>query len=290
MATREALSSLAKGPPRPGQRAPASLAPLAPPPVFEDEERDSLLALERMLSPEDIRVVFQPIVHLEDATIFAHEALVRCRVPELQSPPKLFEYAVSTGCTGRLGRIIRQLALADCGELPVFVNVHPAELQDPWLIRPDDPIFSHDFDVYLEVTESVPMTHFDICMTVLREIRGRGGIHLVVDDLGAGYSNLKRILDLEPSVVKLDRSLIVGIEHSVRQQKLVRNVVRMCEDLSAKVVAEGIETPEEYAALADMGIHYGQGYLFARPATTPPQVSWSPPYSSVKRLKQSIRP
>lgn len=272
---------IGKGIPRPGRPARASVVPEP----FVDEERDSSLALARMLSPEDLHVVFQPIVHMADGSVFANEALVRCRVPELQSPIRLFEYATATGCTGRLGRIIRSLALTRCGDLPVFVNVHPAELQDPWLIRPDDAIFSHGFDVYVEVTESVPMTHFDVCMSVLKEIRGRGGIHLVVDDLGAGYSNLKRILDLEPSVVKLDRSLIVGIEHSSRQRTLVQGVVRMCDELSARVVAEGIETADEYAALADMGICYGQGYLFARPSANPPPVSWSPPYRSVKRLK-----
>jgi EAL domain-containing protein (putative c-di-GMP-specific phosphodiesterase class I) len=84
------------------------------------------------------------------------------------------------------------------------VNVHPQELNEGWLIRPDDPIFLHDDDVYLEITESVPLTHFDLCLNVLREIRSRGGVHFVIDDLGAGYSNLKSIADLEPRVVKLD--------------------------------------------------------------------------------------
>lgn len=287
MGSREAQSSDTKAVPRPGRRSPTSTAPLS---AFADDERDSQLALERMLGLEDLRVVFQPIVHMHDGSVFAQEALVRCRLPEFQPPPRLFDYAVASGCTGRLGRIIRELALVGCGRAPVFVNVHPAELQEAWLVRPDDPIFSHDFDVYVEITESVPMLHFDLCMSVLREIRGRGGVHLVVDDLGAGYSNLKHILDLEPSVVKLDRNLIIGIERSIRQQKLIGNIVKMCEDLSARVVAEGIETPDEYAALVDTGVHYAQGYLFARPASKPPNVSWSPPHRSVKRLKQSVPP
>jgi EAL domain-containing protein (putative c-di-GMP-specific phosphodiesterase class I) len=126
--------------------------------------------------------------------------------------------------------------------------------------------------VYLEITESVPMTHFELCWDVLSDIRTRGNVQLVVDDLGAGYSNLKRIADLEPRVVKLDRELIAGVTRQSRQHRLVAGVVQLCRDLDSQVVAEGIETVEEYEALRDMGIHYGQGYLFARPGFPLPVV------------------
>jgi EAL domain-containing protein (putative c-di-GMP-specific phosphodiesterase class I) len=172
--------------------------------------------------------------------------------------------------------MIREIAVPICSGKPLFLNVHPQELQEGWLVRPDDPIFMHDHNVYLEITESVPLTHFALCMNVLKDVRARGGVHLVVDDLGAGYSNLKRIADLEPRVVKLDRDLISGLEHSGRQQQLVRSVVRLCNDLDATVVAEGIETPEEFKAIRDTGAHYGQGYLFARPAYPMPAITWPP--------------
>jgi EAL domain-containing protein (putative c-di-GMP-specific phosphodiesterase class I) len=156
----------------------------------------------------------------------------------------------------------------------VFLNVHPEELHEPWLIRPDDPIFTHATDVYLEITESVPFQHFDICYDVLREIRWRGGVHLVVDDLGAGYSNLKRIADLEPKIVKLDRELIREVHQNARQQRLVTGVVRLCVEMGARVVAEGIETLDELSAIRDTGAHYGQGYLFARPGFPIPGIAW----------------
>ena len=104
-----------------------------------------------------------------------------------------------------------------------------------------------------EITESVPLTHFDLCRSVLSEVRARGGVHLVVDDLGAGYSNLKRIADLEPKVVKLDRELIVDMHLSRRQCQLIAGVVKLCVDLGAVVVAEGIECADEYSALLDTG-------------------------------------
>lgn len=221
-------------------------------------------------------MVFQPIVRLGDGALFAYEALVRCQVPEYASPPVLFARAVAAGCAGRLGRMIREIAVPLCSGRPLFLNVHPQELNEAWLVRPDDPIFEHDHDVFLEVTESVPLTHFDLCLSVLSEVRSRGGIHLVVDDLGAGYSNLKRIADLEPRIVKLDRDLIAGLDRSVRQQQLIKSVVRLCVELSAKVVAEGVETADELSALRDTGTHFAQGFLFARPEFPMPAVTWPP--------------
>lgn len=247
--------------------------------------RDSLAAMLRHLEPNDLSVVFQPIVRMDSGQIFAHEALVRCRVAELASPPRLFEYAMSGGFVGRLGRMIRELAMPLSQGTPIFVNVHPQELQESWLVRPDDPLFSHDHDVFLEITESVPLTHFQLCLNVLRELRSRGGVHLVVDDLGAGYSNLKTIADLEPLIVKLDRGLVAAIDKSKRQQQLVTSVVRLCVDLGAQVVAEGIETVEEFKALLDTGAHLGQGYLFARPGFPHPPVNW-PGATSTERKRR----
>ncbi|HYP90831.1 MAG TPA: EAL domain-containing protein, partial [Polyangiaceae bacterium] len=226
--------------------------------------------------PEELSVVFQPIVDMADGKLFAHEALVRCCKPELANPLVLFERAVEAGCVGRLGRMIRDIAVPLSGSRPVFINVHPQELQEGWLVRPDDPIYAHEAEIFLEVTESVPLSHYELCLSVLREVRARGGIQLVVDDLGAGYSNLKRISDLEPQVVKLDRGLIMGVDQSVRQRQLVASVVRLCNDMNAIVVAEGIETEDEFSALRDTGAHLGQGFLFARPAYPMPTVTWPP--------------
>jgi EAL domain-containing protein (putative c-di-GMP-specific phosphodiesterase class I) len=238
--------------------------------------RAPLKAVCEIVAAEDLSVVFQPIIHMDDGRLFAYEALVRCAVPAYASPPDLFQRASESGSAGELGRIIREIAVPLSSGNPIFLNVHPDELMTGWLVRPDDPIFAHDHDVYLEITESVPLTHFELCRSVLSEVRVRGGVHLVVDDLGAGYSNLKRIADLEPKVVKLDRELIVDMHLSRRQCQLIAGVVKLCVDLGAVVVAEGIECAEEYTALLDTGAHYAQGFLFARPGFPMPHVTWPP--------------
>ncbi|MCC6646540.1 MAG: EAL domain-containing protein [Polyangiaceae bacterium] len=243
--------------------------------VLRDNPRDSALSLASIVEPKDLSVVFQPIVDLgAGGRVFAHEVLTRCSKPEFKNPTALFERVVQGRCCGRLGRMIREIAVPLCSGVPLFVNVHPIELVDGWVVRADDPVLSHDHDIYLEITESVSFSHFQLCMDVLRELRSRGGVHLVVDDLGAGHSNLKRIADLQPAVVKIDIQLVKDIHLHPRQQRLVRGIVRLCVDLGAKVVAEGIETTDELAAVVDTGVHYGQGYLFARPAFPIPTVYW----------------
>jgi len=237
------------------------------------EPRRTTVAIRRLLDTRDLKVVYQPVVDLKTKKIFAYEALVRSKSADFESPMSLFAAAVQHTCTGELGRIIREMAIEGCPTHPLFLNIHPAELNEKFVVQPNDPIFQHSEDVYLEITEGVPLSHFRLCQSILAEVRGRG-VYLVVDDLGAGYSNLRYIADLHPRVVKLDRDLIAGLKKGTRMFKLVSAIVVLCRDLDALVVAEGIETVEELDAVQEAGAHFGQGYLLARPAFPPPPISW----------------
>lgn len=209
---------------------------------------------------------------LLNGSILAYEALARCKTKGLENPMTLFEAAAEQKLCGKLGRTIREIATAECAGHALFLNVHPHELSDHWLVQPDDPIFTHEPGVFLEITESVPLSHHELVHGMLNEIRGKG-VGLVVDDLGAGYSNLRYIADLAPEIVKLDRGLIVQLHQDERRLRLVTGIVRLCGDLGARVVAEGIETTAELAAVMEAGVHYVQGYLIARPALPPPAPS-----------------
>ncbi len=229
--------------------------------------------VEEALSAGDLYVALQPIVNFQKRDVFGYEALARCKSPLFKDPLGLINEAVASDCMGQLGRDLRAMAVRSCPRSALFLNVHPSEFNQGWLVRPDDAIFFHDEPIYLEITESVPLSHYEHCHGVLKEIRSRG-ISLAVDDLGAGYSNLKYIADLSPEVVKLDRELIANLRSQTRLHKLVSAIVRLCDGLGAKVVAEGIETIDEMCAVIDTGAHYGQGYLFARPSLPAPMVDW----------------
>lgn len=238
-----------------------------------ESRRGPMAPILRVLAERELTVVYQPLVDLKTRKIFAYEALVRTTAADFDGPPSLFRAAVEHECTGELGRMIREIAVVGCATHPLFLNIHPAELNQKYVVQPDDPIFQHSEDVYLEITEDVPLSHFRLCQSILREVRGRG-VYLVVDDLGAGYSNLKYIADLHPRVVKIDIALIKGLVKDTRMFRLVSSIVVLCKNLDALVVAEGIETEEELDAVKDAGAHFGQGYLLARPAFPPPPAVW----------------
>ena len=228
----------------------------------------------RRLTAADLGVVFQPIVDMVTGRTFAHEALARPKRPEYPNPMVLFQEAEKEEACGRLGRIIRQVAFATCGDVTLFVNLHPQELSSHWLVQPDDPIGFHNQPVYLEVTETAAFTHFELCLRVLKDLCRRTGAALVVDDFGAGYSNLERVADLAPAIVKLDLALTRDIHRHKPRQIVVKHVVNMCNELGAKVVAEGVETLDELKCVRDLGVNYAQGYLLARPAAPPPGHDW----------------
>ena len=228
----------------------------------------------RSIPPGQMGVAFQPIVDLRRHKIFAAEMLARCQRDEFRNPTILFEQAELQSATGRLGRLTREVGFAVAPALPLFINLHPHELSERWIVRPDDPMNFFEHQLYLEVTESAALDYFDLCQSALRELCRRLGAKLVVDDFGAGYSNLLRIAELEPAVVKLDRSLIMDIDQNSARQKIVKHVVNLCEDLGAEVVAEGIETREELRTLESLACHYGQGFLLARPDYPMNEVTW----------------
>lgn len=229
--------------------------------------------VQRLVAGGEVGFELQPIVDLATGRAFAHEALVRCGHPECGSPRQLFDAALLQGCAGALGRAVRNAAIRTHPDQTLFLNVHPHELREGWLLEPEEPIYRHAPGVYLEITESVPLTQLAESREVLRRIRERG-VHIVIDDLGAGYSNLRYIADFNPSLVKLDRTLVRGLDRSSRMFRLVAAIVVMADSLDAEVVAEGIETEEELLAVRDAGVQFGQGYLLARPAFPAPEVYW----------------
>jgi len=227
-----------------------------------------------------IYVVYQPIVDLRTRTLYAHEALLRCEVGELGSALALLDAAAEQGQLGLLGRTARSLACRGCSEARLFLNVHPDEFDDEWLLRPDEPAACHAPGAVIEITESTPMSRYRFSGQMLAELSDRG-VQLAVDDFGAGYSNVRYLAELQPDFVKLDRELICGLESGSRMHTLVRSIVQMCDALGAVTVAEGIESRRELEAAMSAGVHLAQGYLISHPERVPVEQNWARWFDSV---------
>jgi EAL domain-containing protein (putative c-di-GMP-specific phosphodiesterase class I) len=247
-----------------GLRSPARPAPYAQ----ELELQDRLIG---SIPIEDLHAEFQPIVNLHTGETRGYEVLPRCRRQGLSDPEELFARATFEKTVGELGRAIRSIAIRECGGSPLHIPVHPGELKDRFLIRPDDPICCHDAPVFLQLSQA---SLSGLAMLVIGELSGRTGVSLSIDDLGAGPATLKQLVDLEPAVVKLDRELIAGIDRSVRKQTVVLALVTMCEQLGARVIAKGVDCEAELVTLMESGVVYGQGYVLGEPSPLPTVSIW----------------
>jgi EAL domain-containing protein (putative c-di-GMP-specific phosphodiesterase class I) len=116
----------------------------------------------------------------------------------------------------------------------------------------------------LEITESVLLEHQEPALGTLQRLRGMGVV-LCIDDFGTGYSSLGYLHRFPLDVVKIDRSFVSQMDRDGRSAQLVHATVNLARNLRVKVVAEGVETREQLAALRGMGCDYAQGFLFAEP-------------------------
>jgi EAL domain-containing protein (putative c-di-GMP-specific phosphodiesterase class I)/ActR/RegA family two-component response regulator len=220
---------------------------------------------------EKLWIAYQPIISWHDRRLVAYEALCRSDEPLLRGPLELLEAAERLGRVHELGRAIRRAAITRLPELApdclLFLNLHPRDLQDPDLIDPASPVSQLAGRIVLEVTERRALDGMDVLALVgqLRQV----GYRLAVDDLGAGYAGLSSFAQIEPTVVKLDMSLIRGVDGSPVKQRIIRGMVKLCRDMGAEVVVEGVETVGERDALVACGCGWMQGYLFGRPDRQP---------------------
>ncbi len=218
---------------------------------------------------EQLWLAYQPIVNYPAQGIFAYEALLRSDEPSLRTPPDLLDAAERLDRLPDLGRRIRQQVASLAPAAPtgalLFVNLHPADLADPELVSAQSPLAAIAERVVLEITERSSLHEVSDVPGTVKKLR-RLGFRIAVDDMGAGYAGLSSFTQLEPEFVKLDMSLIRGIDTSPRKRSLVRAMARLCtNDLAVNVISEGIETPQERDALLAEGCSLLQGYLFARP-------------------------
>ncbi len=215
-----------------------------------------------------LRPVYQPIVSRVGACTVAHEALLRSDHPVFNHPGRVLDFAERAGRVRDLGRRIRGLvtdryAGAREGQL-LFVNLHAQELFDPALLDATESLHRIASRVVLEVTERESVEKIDDLLPRLSALRALG-FRIAVDDLGSGYSGLASLVHMEPDFVKLDMSLVRGIETSHVRQRLVKSMTTLARELGTTVVAEGIETEAESKMLLQLGCDWMQGFLFAKP-------------------------
>ena len=211
------------------------------------------------------RMVFQPIVDLRSRSVWALEALSRFDVEPDRPPEEWFAEAhrVGLGVALELKALTAALAhLPRLGAATLTVNLGPDSLCSPELDAVLDGVAPER--LVLEVTEHELMGDVGRTRAAVERLR-ETGFRLAVDDIGAGYAGLAKIVNLAPEIIKLDRALVARIDKDLTRQALVRAGVGFAAALGAALVAEGIETEEELRTLLALGITLGQGFHLGRP-------------------------
>ena len=239
------------------------------------------MELQRILCQQEIRTVFQPIVSLVDGSIFGYEALSRGPVGSpLESPVLLFNRADQEGMTWELEYTCRRLAIERFASFKspthLFLNVNPHVIDTPRFREgmTEEYLASQDLSasrVIIELTEQAIVSNTPEFLSLLDYYKGQG-FRLAVDDVGAGYSGLTLICHIKPQFLKLDMALVRHLHRDVFKQQMVKNIVNFAKATQISVIAEGIEEPAELLAVLELGVEYGQGFLFAKPQPIIPRI------------------
>ena len=236
--------------------------------------------LRRGIAQGQLRLYYQPIVHLDTGAIAGFEALVRWQHPErgLLPPLEFIPSAEETGLIVPLGRFVlaescKQAATwagmhASGERLRISVNVSAKQLVQPgWSDEVAQVLAESGLaprQLVLEITESVLMDDTDMTAVRLEELR-RLGVRIAIDDFGTGYSSLGYLRRLPVDILKIDKSFIDGVAEGPHESALARAVVKLASTLRLEAVAEGINSRRQLVQLRRLRCPYGQGFYFSRP-------------------------
>ncbi|HVR42644.1 MAG TPA: EAL domain-containing protein [Thermoanaerobaculia bacterium] len=231
--------------------------------------------LDQVLESDFLSVDFQPIVRLESRDRLGYEALARYRSESpLRNPEILFKYAERKHRVADLEiaciRNSLRLSPALPGRLPLFLNTHPevfaagGRFVDGVVEAAEKGKIDYNRIVF-EITEQASLASGRKALDTIAKLKGLG-VRFAFDDVGIAYSHLPFMDEIRPSFLKISQHFGTGFEKDSTRTKIVRNVLALANDFGCELILEGIEEEATAAAAIDLGIKYGQGFFFARPA------------------------
>jgi EAL domain-containing protein (putative c-di-GMP-specific phosphodiesterase class I) len=236
------------------------------------EERKA--RLQDIIDNGAIRTLVHPILKLSDLSVMGYEALTRGpEGGEFERPDKLFKIAYDADLVLKLERLCRHRALNVARDLPagrlMFINIEPEAVADPEL---RDVMFSSllaesdlsPSSIVLEITERTAITDFAAFRSTLEYLRTLG-FAVAIDDAGAGYGSLQCLAEVRPEWLKIDISLVRGVDTDEVRSQLIESIVTFAARVGVKLIAEGIETMGELEKLRELNVEFGQGFLFTVP-------------------------
>ena len=230
-------------------------------------------AIGRVLAEGQFHMEFQPICRLRSGRPIGFEALARFAMEPLQPPDVWFARAADVGLLLELEIEAVKATLPQVLRLPpeqfLSVNVSPSTIVSPRFLAALLGTGRGD-QLVVEVTEHAPIHDYDAVNSAMDRLREHG-VRLAVDDAGAGFASLRHIVRLAPDLIKIDGELTRHVGADRSQRALTSALIAFARETGATIVAEGLETDEQIAALRSLGVEVGQGYRLGRPGPLRPQ-------------------
>jgi PAS domain S-box-containing protein len=246
--------------------------PVPPETAQEAAAARSRVRISDMIDRSMLLTAFQPIRRLVTGKIVGVEALTRFVSDEGANSEYWFSEASAVGLAAELEIAALETALVAAQELPpgiyVALNISPATCLDPRLPGILESSCVPLARIILELTERLEVSEYGPLISALAPLR-QLGLRVAVDDAGSGFSSMRHVLHIRPDIIKLDRSLISGIDDDLGQRALGAALAEFARQIGATLVAEGIETQAELTAVTALGLSAGQGYFFGRPSINP---------------------
>jgi EAL domain-containing protein (putative c-di-GMP-specific phosphodiesterase class I) len=243
----------------------------------ERRRKEATDRIARAIVSPSLHMVFQPIVELTSGTIVGVEALARFAEKPRRMPGAWFAEASRVGLLAELELAAVERAIAELERIPegtyLSINVSPQTIGSDELAT-----LLADTDlgrIVLEMTEQSPVEDYASLAATLVPFRERGG-RLAIDDVGAGFASLERVVRLAPDFMKLDRSTVTGIAHDPVRRSLVERLVSFADEVGISVVAEGVEGQDDLEVLRTLYVPFGQGFYLGRPGPIPPGLGEGP--------------
>jgi EAL domain-containing protein (putative c-di-GMP-specific phosphodiesterase class I) len=220
--------------------------------------------IEMIINDGEFDSVYQPIVRTTDQGVIGHECLTRFRPEPYQSPDRWFAMADTVGLLKELELAAIHKALAALSEFDGYlsVNISPSTILKCDLEKELAPYPLKR--LVLEITEHSAIDNYEEIDEALKDLRARG-LHLAIDDAGAGYASMRHILMLSPDMVKIDRTITEGVDSHPGRQAMASAFRGFATRIGCALVAEGVETQAERQALEFIGVPHAQGFYFGEP-------------------------
>ncbi|WP_261858594.1 EAL domain-containing protein [Photobacterium sanguinicancri] len=227
-------------------------------------------SIRKAIANNEFKPYYQPIMCTKTGCALGYEVLARwVNDNDVILPDRFIHYIEKFGLLDALTSSLLEQAYEELDTLPkqqwLSVNISPSMLESDFLYQYfKSKKFRYAERIKLEITERILISDFTVINEKITALSDRG-FEFSIDDFGEGYCDISYISKLNVNTIKVDKSLVIGMSHNIKKQKMLRAILALCQQLNLQVIVEGVEDKETSLLLSSFGISKQQGFFYEKP-------------------------